>query len=552
MVATNPQLLKYQEWIRIGKATMEPIWTETDKCDKLLENPPEEGKVKVRILKRIARIFTDKCYSRNPEPHMVAKQPIFFEGPPPIDPVTNMPAIGPDGKPIRNIIDISGQRADVNAQAMKKELDEIGFKAEAKACVNDAFTRPIAVLQIGYERNKQRGVDSIYARRRSIKDIIIDRNAQLYYGQVHDCRFVGVRLKLTKAECESRGIDCSKLTVHDLEEVTGTSSDIPAQTMVDTTDPIKHEEHGRYCVWQLWDATEKKLAYVSEHCSEFPKEPEQWPWEINRIPILFLAFDRLPDKKTGHSPLYDLQEQQKELDDTRTMIHENVIDSRPGTLYDKRLGDDFIAKIADRKKDGYFAVEGLASMPGVPFKRFNDNQPINDLMAVYSILKTEPYEVTGVSDNDRMQNTNATATEAEIVAAAGQLATGERIDTVEDLVREAFKIIKAIMRQAYTEERVIQITGPDSAKMWEKWNPNLELCNYDVDISVGTGQRPNTDIERKQAMELYTLLARDPRFDGVKLGMDVLRAYGKKDPESYVAQQPMMPPPGEEQPGGEA
>jgi hypothetical protein len=552
-MADKALLEMYQEWIKIGKSTMKDVWDEADLCDSLLENKPEKDKIKVRILKRIARIFTDKCYSRNPQLLMVPSQPVIEEQEPIIDPLTNMPAVNPATGAIEpNLVDISGLRAEIISQAVNKELDNIGFKGEAKAVVHDAFVRPAGVLQIGYESNEERGVDSVYARRRSIKDIIIDRNAEIYNGMMHDGRFVGVRLKLTKKACKERGIDHTKLKELDQEEVS--DGDTPKQTMVDTSNPENtSDENSRYCVWQMWNIVDRELAYVGENCDDWPKEPSPWPWDIKSFPVMFLSFDRIPDKKFGHSPLYDLQEQQEELDDTRTMLHENVVDSKPGTLFDKRLGEEFASKVADRAKNGYFMVEGLATMPGNAMQPFNTKEPINDLMALYSILKQEPYEVAGISDNDRMQQSaNTTATEAEIVAAAGQLATGERIDTVEDLVRQAFKLVIAIMRQTYEGERVVQITRPDAQKVWLKWNPLLELQNYDADVAIGTGQRPNTDVEKKQALELYTTLARDPRFDGAMLGMDVLRAYGKKDPERYILPpQPMMPPQdGQEPPNG--
>lgn len=552
----DANLERYQEWIRIGKATMREVWDEADMCDALLENKAEKEKIKVRILKRIARIFTDKCYSRNPEPLIVPRQPIPVEFDPIIDPATGMPSVDPaTGQIVRNIQDVSQARAEVISQAMRKELDEISFKAEAKAAVHDAFVRPAGVIQIGYESNMERGVDTVYARRRSIKDIILDRNAVTYNGVVHDCRFIGIRLRLTKEECKIRGIDPTCLKENDVETIADIPSEVPKQTMVDTSDPESNSlENSRYCVWQIWNISERELVYVSEYCDRWPKEPSNWPWEIASFPVVFVTFDRLPDKKFGHSPLYDLQEQQKELDDTRTIIHDNVLESKPATLYDKRLGDEFISKLADRKKDGYFGVEGLMTLPGRALIPFNDREPIGDLMTLYSVLKQEPYEVAGISDNDRMQNSNTTATEAEIVAAAGQLATGERIDTVEDAIRQCFKLIRAIMRQTYDTERVVRITTPDAAHLWEKWNPAIELGNFDIDVAIGSGQRPNTDIERKQAIELYGILSRDPRFDGVKLGLDVLRAFGKKDPESYIAKQlpmPAEPEKEQEQPGGQ-
>lgn len=541
---SDADLLKeYQAWLRLGQSGMSDAWKECDTCDALVESKPEAGKTKVRFLKRVATIAAEKIYPRNPAVNATPKRPVL--GPKPdIDPATGMPAIDPATGDFAPPPDISEEKADVVAQVMDNEIDEISLKAEARAAIHDAVIRPGGAIECGYEFDEWRGIDAVYARRRSLKDIIVDPYASLSYGLLRDCRFVAVRHKLTEKDARARGLNLDLLPQDCLEEETaGVGQKDPGRTLP----PGETDAGGkRYIVWRLWDSTRRLVAYLPAGgaAKEFPAKPEPWPWKLKTFPLHVLPLDRLPDRLFGHSAIYDLQEQQKEMNDCRTTINQGVVEARPRTLYDKQIPGEVVQRIVDGPRNSWTAVEGLAAMGGERLLvKINPEQDMSGQLEVYNLVKGEIAEIGGVSDQERLQGQALTATEAQIISEASKAATGARIDTANDWIRAVLRTLYQIMEQTYTTERVTQVVGPNRAKFWIEWTGPELLADFDIDIELGSAQRQDSETEKLVAQNLLTTLLPVPGVDVTSLGIDLLRTHGKKDADRYRLPPPQLPMP---------
>ena len=533
---STDRLKKYQEWLRIGKAGMKGVWDEADACDRLVESKAEKNKVKVRFLKKVAQISVDKVYPRNPSFRAEPKRPVPSEEPV-IDPMTGMPAVDPATGTFAEPPDVSLEGAEVVVSVMNHILEEINFKAEARAWVRDAITRPAGVLQLGYEYDQWRQLDDAYARRRSIKDVVVDPYASLYHGVLRDCRYIAVQLKLTEEDAELRGLDIKALPETSIEiETAGGDKDRSSNLPSDTDKPK------RYAVWELWDSTDRMVAYVPESGDKFPAPPKDWPWGLPAFPFVILQFDCPPDKLWGHSLVYDLQEQQVEMNSVRTSMHEQVVRARPRTLYDTQIiPPEKMAQISDAPKNSFIGIQGLAAHGGADkaLQHINPEGDISGLQTIYEMVKAEVQDVAGVSDNDRLQGTNMTASEANIIDSASKMLSGAKIDSVDDSLGQAFKILKIIVQATYDEPRVARITGPRMAEAWIEWTGADLLQGYDVYVEAGSG-RQNSELEKQVALNMLEVLLKVPGADVVEAAKEVLRKHGEKNPDRFFP----APPPG--------
>lgn len=536
---------RFKTYLDIGKRFMQDVWDEADLCRNLLECPAEKDKIKVRILKRIATIFTDKIFPRDPE--IVAKPKRPMPGPVPIDPATGMPAVDPMTGNFMPPEDLSEKRSEVVELVMNNELKEIGIQGEIRAAIHDAFVYPASAIQDGYDFEEERKIDSVYARRRSIKDIILDPSVQMYFGQIHDCRFIGVRLRLTKEDCKKRGIDHTKIPESDQEDENNRLflNSNPQRDSYPEGDDY-NKDCVRYVVWQIWDIVKRDYAYISENAEENQSPSKPWPWQLKGFPIHILCMDRIPDKPFGHSIVWDMQDQQIEINDLRTTMHDQVVDAKPFTVYDPNLlSEDKISTIANRRKDLHVPVEGLAGrMIEQFFRKINPDGMTTQELEFYQFLKSEIFDVGGVSGNDRAETTNSTATEAAIVERTSAMMAGAKSATAIVFIRQVVRGVHEIIEQTYTTERITAITSPELGKLWVSWTGPQLLGDFNIDLDIITAEPNDPDTEKRKAVELLNIVAPIPGANPTNLGLDVLRAYGKKKPGRYLGPPPPMLPPG--------
>jgi hypothetical protein len=553
MSTSTDQMFKH--FLGIGINFMSKIWREAKKCDRIYEDPPEKGKTKVRFFKRVATIFTDKVFPRNPGCQAKAKRPL--PGPVPTGP-DGMPLVDPMTGQFSEPIDMGPERAEVVAQLMTTLMEDMNIESEYRACCHEGFIRPATGMECGYDQANPTGV---WARKREITELVVDPNAKLYFGAVHDCRFIGVKLKLTEDEAKALELDISKIPSSDIENEVGperhenTSDDNLIAESREADEGIAGTStysesnapdmlNKRFVVWRIYyknptNPAEQLLAYISEHADECAKPPEPWPWKLNCFPIHLLGFDNIPGRPFGHSPLWDLQEQQEEMTSIRTTINKDVVESAPINFYDKSMETEVTAAIANRCKDLWVGIEGLASRGVDAFVQRRRLEGLQgDSLNLYNLIREEIQEISGVSDNDRLENSDMTATEASIIDAANKVATGAKATTMLRFQDSVIRCLHQIIEQTFEEDRINMVIGPDGAQKWVAWNGPGYFGDFDISVD-STAARSN-DPEVLKAEDAQILEATMKVGGNVQYAFNQwLKSMGRKHPEHYAP--PPMP-----------
>jgi hypothetical protein len=533
--AEGPRKRKYNNWAKAGKRAFRGDDNNNDGDDEYdkakMASHQAAGKLfkhDLNYLRQPIEAQIAKTYARNPKFIAKPSKPIFVDAPPmqQLDPFTGMPVMVPQidpatGMPVQ--IDVSEQICDVVETVMEIEFKNAMFKSEAKLCTCEAHHSPASVMQIGYQFNEDDDIDEIYFRRRKFENFIIDPDADIYHGIVRRCRYMGLKWKLSKAECEAMGLDWSAIKSKD--SLPGEDTDQKA------------------CVYNIWDKESGVVVWVAENGAKFAKEPQPWPWKIKGFPFEIYKLAEDTDEQFSKPPILRAVPIQEELTIQREEITATVTNSRPMTLYDPAAMDpDTIAGMTQRGKYSYIPVNGLMGMPQDPMRRIGDHQLTAEYYAHYERNRKELIEVLGTSENEALRATKSTAAEAQIVDRNAGNSTSAKIDTQTDFHNACAQKAVQIMKQTYTTERVTQVIGRDNSKYWVRWTGSQILQDIEIQIETGSTEREDSAYNRQIALNMLEVMKGIPGIDVTKLASDVLREHGKRNPEQYQLQMTPQPP----------
>lgn len=528
--AVDPRLKEYQKWIRSAEHAKDKADKWAERGDKLFRGygkkdsglseyeDDEKDTNALRSLRKINRLrrkinaSVNQCYSRNPTFVGSPKRPVMVPDdsvPPQFDPMTGMQLPPP-------MVDISGDIADVVSEIMANVFMESSLKSEAKSAIRESHHRPAAIIQVGYQYDDRQGVDDIYFRRRSFEQFLIDPDAQVYDGEVRRCRFMALRWDLTKHEAESMGLDWSALS--DKENMSA-------------------DEDPKGAVFQVWDKQNNILAWVPRNGDKFAAEPTAWPWEIDGFPFEIIKLTEDADKQWSKPLILEAEGLQAEMDVMREEITVNVVYSRPMTLYDSSLlSEEEAGEMAGRNQLGWKPIKGLSQFPNA-IQSVNTEALSPEFFQHYMRCDAEMNEVLGTSSMSMLRaSKNTSATEVSKVSGAEDSVISEKTDIITDSLNRLSRKAIQIMKQTYTTERVTQITNPNGEKTWIRWIGSQVLQEVDVTVETGSIERENTETKRQVDLNMLQTMTPIPGLDILKLAVDTLKSFGKKNPEAYRLQ----------------
>ena len=172
------------------------------------------------------------------------------------------------------------------------------------------------------------------------------------------------------------------------------------------------------------------------------------------------------------------------------------------------------------------------------------------------IIEQDINTVSGVSEYARgqMPEIRRTATEASIIADAGNARASDKLAIVEISIGEIGRHVIQLMQQYMTDAQMVRITGKDDQKYYVAYTRDDIVGEYDFEVEGGSTQPMNETARRQQAISLMNAMAPlvGVVIDPSELARHVLTfGFGITTPEKYlVKQQPQMPPGGAPREGG--
>jgi hypothetical protein len=166
------------------------------------------------------------------------------------------------------------------------------------------------------------------------------------------------------------------------------------------------------------------------------------------------------------------------------------------------------------------------------------------------IVEADINTVSGVSEYARgqMPEIRRTATEASIIADAGNARAADKLATVELAIAQIGRRVIQLMQQFMTGEQMAQVADK-GASLFVPYARDDITGEYDFSVEAGSTQPINDTIRKQQAVSLLNAMAPlvGTVIDPAALAKHVLSAgFGIKDPEKFMMQQQPQQPGGPE------
>jgi hypothetical protein len=259
----------------------------------------------------------------------------------------------------------------------------------------------------------------------------------------------------------------------------------------------------------------------------------------------------IPDIFYPMGDLDQIESLQEELNKTRTqMTNHRKRYARKYLYHERSFGpegrealesddDGRFVPVVDENRDLSSVVTPLPQVPLAP-----------EIYQQSGIIEQDINTVSGVSEYSRgqMPEVRRTATEASIIADAGNARSADKLATVEIVIGDVARRILQLMQQYMTAPQMVRIQGRDAEEYYVAYTRDDILGEYDFSVEGGSTQPLNETARRQQAISLMNAVAPlvGTVIDPNELARYVLQfGFGVKNPDKFMMQQQPMPQEGE-------
>ena len=385
--------------------------------------------------------------------------------------------------------------------------------------------------------------DQPFVERVSPYDIFVDPEAT----SLDDARWIAQRIirPLDEAQRDKRYKPSARKRL-DADASTGTGYN----DRDDVEQYLFDEE--RVVVYEFYDIAENTMSVCSQSGDEFLVDPVPMPYAYGQPFVMLRNYD-VPDQFYPIGDLEAIQSLQEELDKTRTqLVNARKRYARKYLYHERSFGpegrealesdeDGRLVPVVDENKP---LSEVVIPMPQIPLSA--------DVYNVSAIIEQDINMVSGVSEYARgqMPEIRRTATEASIIADAGNARAADKLAIVELALSHIARRVVQVMQQYMTGEQMARVSTTGGGNLFVTYTRDDITGEYDFAIEAGSTQPMNDTIRKNQAVNLLNAMAPlvGTVINPAELAKHVLQqGFDIKDPEKFIIQQQPQLPAGPEQ-----
>ena len=305
----------------------------------------------------------------------------------------------------------------------------------------------------------------------------------------------------------------------------------------------------RTVVYEYYDMVSNTLSVLPQSGDQFLIDPIAMPYAYGQPFVMMRNYD-VPDYFYPMGDLEPLESLQQELDKTRSqMMNARKRYARKYLYHERSFGpegrealesdeDGRLVPVLDENKP---LSETVIPMPQTPLSP--------EIYNMSEIVEADINTVSGVSEYARgqMPEIRRTATEASIIADAGNARAADKLAIVEISIGQIARRVIQLMQQFMTGEQMAQVSDR-GGNLFVPYSRDDIMGEYDFSVEAGSTQPINDTIRKQQAVSLLNAMAPlvGTVIDPAALAKHVLtNGFGIKDPDKFMMQQqPQAPAPG--------
>lgn len=268
---------------------------------------------------------------------------------------------------------------------------------------------------------------------------------------------------------------------------------------------------------------------------------EKNPFEHGKKPFIHCVDQKVPHEFYGIGEIEPIETLCYELNDRRNQRMDNVTlilnrmwkIKNSANVDEDELVSDAGGVVHTDDMDG---IDVLA-MPDVTASSYQEE----------ALIKGDIQQTSGVTDYTKGANSgtssNDTATGISLLQEAGNARFRMKSQNIEDmLIKRLGEFMVSMNEQFVTEPQVLRIVGDDGIE-WKQVKPDEIQGQFDVQVVAGSTVVTNEAVDKKQTMEMFSLLNGNPLVDQRELLKTVILAINPK------ANTEKLLPPQQAQPG---
>ena len=312
----------------------------------------------------------------------------------------------------------------------------------------------------------------------------------------------------------------------------------------------------RVSIFEYYNIEDGTMCVLSQTGSDFLLDPTPMPYSFGHPYVMLRNYD-VPDTFYPIGDLSQIESLQEELNKTRSqMVNHRKRYARKYLYHERSFGpegrealesdeDGRFVPVVDENRNLGDIVVPLAQTPLAP-EMYNHSH----------LIEADINTVSGVSEYQRgqMPETRRTATEASIIADAGNARAADKLATIEIIISKVARMVMQLMQQYMTEAQMIRVTGKDDQEYFIAYTRDDIIGEYDFSVEGGSPQPLNETARRQQAVSLMNAMAPlvGVVVDPAELVKHVLQyGFGIDDAEKFIIQQQPMVAEGEAAAGEE-
>jgi len=472
--------------------------------------------------------------------------PVMQQGPP--DPMTGQPKPVPvlrikKGDPVAIV---GGQTVDARQQCeLMEAVDNYTFvetraKTKIKRIINDALILPYGVAKWEWiveteesdeldksgkpTGNKIEKVVRQYAELNRVKPWCFIWDSELDEFDIENSPWVAEIKYLSEEEIRE---DKSLGNVDELPEP---SYYVDNDYTVGNQQDI--EEFARYKVFEIHDLKHGEFLVWIEGSEKINRKESPSPYRnVEGSIYTVLGFDDVPDESFPLSIIDQVKSKAEAYNKVLSYMVNHV--ARFNRKYKQLKGtmDEAELEKWERGEDGVtVTVKDMNAGP----EPINDANINPDVYKVAGILKSEITEDIGVSAYQRSGREPGvdTAFEANLIQGGADIKIQEKRDTVKEFCVRIIKKLNQILKDNADTPTIIKIAG-EMGERWVKWTNEDIKGEFIEDVDIYSSMPFSEEVEKKQAMEMYSLAAVDPFFNPFKVRQQVVRVFKWPDDLLY-------------------
>tara|TARA_R100000808_G_scaffold10648_2_gene28128 strand:+ start:2872 stop:4746 length:1875 start_codon:yes stop_codon:yes gene_type:complete len=298
----------------------------------------------------------------------------------------------------------------------------------------------------------------------------------------------------------------------------------------------------RTVIYEYYDVVDNTMCVMSRSGDEFLVNPTPMPYTYGHPFVMLRNYD-IPDYFYPMGDLEAIESLQEELDKTRSQL----VNAR------KRYGRKYLYHERSFGPEGREALESDEDGRLVPV--VDENKPLSEVVVpmpqvplspeIYNfseIIEGDINTVSGVSEYARgqMPEIRRTATEASIIADAGNARAADKLAIVELGIGHIARRVMMLMQQYMTGEQMARVADKGGTDLFVPYTREDIVGEYDYSVEAGSTQPMNDTIRKQQAVSLLNAVAPlvGTVIDPTALAKHVLtQGFGVKDPDKFIIQQ---------------